>query len=110
MIESTKTIGESIRYYRECGNLSQEKLADFLMTTKQTISRYELGKSYLPAEAIKPLCSAFNITPNDFFGVSDNTYSINIYFNEIYEMVKDLTSEDMRLITGFIKLLKDKKQ
>ena len=99
MIESTKTIGESIRYYRECGNLSQEKLADFLMTTK-----------HLPAEAIKPLCSAFNITPNDFFGVSDNTYSINIYFNEIYEMVKDLTSEDMRLITGFIKLLKDKKQ
>ena len=42
-MDINKYIGNKIREFRTRKNITQEELAEFLNTTPQTISRYEIG-------------------------------------------------------------------
>ncbi|UKI57796.1 MAG: helix-turn-helix domain-containing protein [Clostridium sp.] len=42
-MDINKYIGNKIRNLREQRNLTQEEIAEYLNTTPQTISRYEIG-------------------------------------------------------------------
>lgn len=62
-----KYIGNKIREFREKKNLTQEELAEFLNTTGQTISRYEIGDRKTNHDVLFKLAEYFNVSINDFF-------------------------------------------
>ena len=66
------TIGEKIKYLRKQQNITQEELATFAGTTKQTIHKYETGIiSNIPASKIKAMSDKLHTTPAYLMGWED---------------------------------------
>jgi Predicted transcriptional regulators len=62
-------IGQYIYHYRKLKNMTQEKLAEKIGTTKQTINKYELGIiTNIPLNKIEKLASALDCTISDLLG------------------------------------------
>lgn len=55
-------IGEKIKELRKNKGLSQTVLASKLKTTQDTISLWELGKSYPDIEMVVKICTFFNVS------------------------------------------------
>ena len=66
-MDINKYIGNKIRELRERKNLTQEDLAEYLNTTSQTISRYEIGDRKTNQDILFKLAEFFKISINDFF-------------------------------------------
>lgn len=62
-----KYIGNKIRELREKYNLTQEELAEYLNTTSQTVSRYEIGDRKTNQDILYKLAEYFKVSINDFF-------------------------------------------
>ena len=62
-----KYIGNKIRELREKRNLTQEELAEYLNTTSQTVSRYEIGDRKTNQDILYKLAEYFKVSINDFF-------------------------------------------
>lgn len=62
-----KYIGTNIRKFRELKNLTQDDLAEYLNTTSQTVSRYELGDRKTNLDILFKLAEYFKVSINDFF-------------------------------------------
>lgn len=62
-----KYIGNKIRNLREQRNLTQEEIAEYLNTTPQTISRYEIGDRKTNQDLLFKLAEYFKVSINDFF-------------------------------------------
>lgn len=68
------TIGEKIKYLRKQQNITQEELATFAGTTKQTIHKYETGIiSNIPASKIKAMSDKLHTTPAYLMGWEDDS-------------------------------------
>lgn len=59
------TLGERLFMYRNKVNMSQEKLAEEIGVTRQTISKWETDQSMPDFDKIEPLCEVFKITPDE---------------------------------------------
>lgn len=59
------TLGERLFQYRNSINLSQEKLAEKIGVTRQTISKWETDQSTPDFDKIEPLCKVFGITTDE---------------------------------------------
>lgn len=59
------TLGERLFEYRNSINISQEKLAEKIGVTRQTISKWETDQSTPDFDKIIPLCEAFGITTEE---------------------------------------------
>ena len=66
-MDINKYIGNKIRELREKKNLTQEELAEYLDTTPQTISRYEIGDRKTNQDVLFKLAEYFKISINEFF-------------------------------------------
>lgn len=79
-MDVNKYIGNKIRYFRERKNLTQEEVAEYLNTTPQTISRYEIGDRKTNQDILFKLAEYFKVSINDFFPPLsfDNAKIINI--------------------------------
>lgn len=66
-MDVNKYIGSKIKEFRIKKNIGQEELAEFLHTTPQTISRYELGQRKTGNDILFDLAKYFNVSINDFF-------------------------------------------
>lgn len=64
-------IGETIRNLRKENNLSQTALAKLLATTQDTISLWELGKSYPSILDIIALTKIFNVSADFLLGIKE---------------------------------------
>ncbi len=64
-------IGTKIRELRKSYNMSQTDLANKLNTTQDTISLWELNKSYPDVINVIKLCKLFNISSDYLLGLSD---------------------------------------
>lgn len=60
-----KIVSENIRKYRKLNAMSQEKLAEMLEVTRQSISLWETGECLPSIYNIVSLSELFNVTPND---------------------------------------------
>lgn len=58
------TVGEKIAYYRCKKGYSQEKLADLLNVSRQTIYKWESNKAYPKIEKLKALTEVLSIDYN----------------------------------------------
>ena len=59
------TLGERLFQYRNSINMSQEKLAEKIGVTRQTISKWETDQSTPDFDKIEPLCEVFGITTEE---------------------------------------------
>ena len=59
------TLGERLFQYRNSVNMSQEKLAEKIGVTRQTVSKWETNQSTPDFDKIEPLCEVFGITTEE---------------------------------------------
>ncbi len=78
------TIGEKIKLLRTQNNLTQEELANYANTTKQTIHKYETGIiTNIPAIKIKAISERLHTSPAYLMGWEDKDENIYKYKNVI---------------------------
>lgn len=64
----TVEIGKQIKKFRQEQGVSQQELADHLAISRQTISKWELGKSLPDIENVVRLCDYFDISLDVLIG------------------------------------------
>ncbi len=65
-------IGSKIKQFRKQNNLTQSQLANLMKTTQDTISLWELGKSYPDAVNIVRLAKLFRTSSDYLLGLKNN--------------------------------------
>ncbi|WP_318764969.1 helix-turn-helix domain-containing protein [Lactiplantibacillus carotarum] len=63
-------IGEKIKEQREQRSWSQQVLAEKMLVTRQTISKWELKKSYPDIESLVRLTQIFEVSADELLGLS----------------------------------------
>ncbi len=66
-MDLAKYVGEQIKKFRERRNMTQDDLAEKLGTTRQSISRYEIGERKANQDILFALSDIFGVTVDDFF-------------------------------------------
>ncbi|EOL44581.1 helix-turn-helix domain-containing protein [Enterococcus caccae] len=75
----TVEIGKQIKKFRQEQGISQQELADYLTLSRQTISKWELGKSLPDIENIVRLCDYFNISVDVLIGRKKPSFFENLF-------------------------------
>ena len=65
-------IGEKIKELRRKNDMTQEKLADYLSVTYQTVSKWETGVTSPDISLIVPLARLFKVTTDELFCYNEN--------------------------------------
>ena len=89
MTELEREIGLKLRFIRKKHNHSQEKLADYIEVTPQTISRYENGTRNINIETLWKIAELYQI-PISYFFPKEET-------NKFDEQVKMLETDDIKI-------------
>lgn len=79
------TIGKQVRYFREKSEMTQEKLADEVGVSSDTISKIERGQRSFSLFVCCMLADALKCTPNDLLGYSQ---SHDLLYEELQVLVK----------------------
>lgn len=64
-------IGANIKTFRKTQNITQEKLAEILGVSCQSVSRWELGTCYPDMELLPMLAETFHVSVDTLLGVDD---------------------------------------
>lgn len=62
-----EVMGAQLKKLRKSLKLSQEKFAEKLGMSKDTIYNYEKGKTAIPHDLVKRLCQEFNVSADYFY-------------------------------------------
>lgn len=62
--------------YRQKAGITQQEAADFLGVSRQTVSKWEAGKSAPDGVYLKGICELYHISPNEFFEMGECTNEI----------------------------------
>ena len=68
------TFGEKLKFIRNERNLSQQELADILKTSKQVISRYELGQTTPKITVVANWCKILGVSLNNMLNDLNDVY------------------------------------
>ena len=66
-----KTLGETLKEYREEKRVSQKEMSKQVGITQAAIARYELNRTEPRASDIVKLCRYFQVSPNELLGFED---------------------------------------
>lgn len=95
-------IGKKIAYFRKEKNLTQTDLANILGITKQTIIKYEAGKTSIPVDTLLKISNFFNV-PIEIFFYEDFSNSKEIKNNNTIKIpVIPIAYSDMTNIPSVI--------
>ncbi len=97
------TIAERIRLYRQQKGFSQAELAEKSQINNKSLSRYELGSSIPPADALKNIADALGISSDALL----NDETISIKDKELlhkFEVIQEMTDDDKVIINRFLDL------
>lgn len=102
----SKYIGSNIKRLRESRGMTQDKLADKLNTSRQSISRYEIGERKANQDILFELADIFNVSINDFFPPVGSSNDISAIYNqleqprqkEVYSFAERKLEEQQNLI------------
>lgn len=76
------SLGQRLYDLRKATGLSQEKAAEQLGVTRQTVSKWETDQTTPDFDKIIPICKLYNVTTAELFGEEkENDYSYNIDSN-----------------------------
>lgn len=97
------TIAERIRLYRQQKGFSQAELAEISNVNNKSLSRYELGTSVPPADALKAIADALGVYADAL--LSDDTVTIkDKELLKRFEVIQEMTGEDKNMILKFLDL------
>lgn len=74
-----------IRYWREQREMTQEKLADMLHTTRATINKYETGRHPVTVERLRDIACALRVSTADLLMPKDNPLALDAEAQRIME-------------------------
>lgn len=97
------TISERIRLTRQQKDISQKTLAEMSDVNLKSLSRYELGTSIPPADVIKKLADALQVSTDTL--LSDE--KINIHDKDLlrkFEVIQNMTGETKKTVINLIDL------
>lgn len=98
------TISERIRLARQQKNMSQKVLAETADVNLKSLSRYEIGTSIPPADVIKKIADALQVSTDTL--LSDE--KINIQDKELlkkFEVIQNMTGETKKTVLNLIDLV-----
>jgi transcriptional regulator with XRE-family HTH domain len=97
------TIAERIRLYRQQKGFSQAELAEKSTVNNKSLSRYELGSSIPPADALKNIADALGISSDAL--LSDDVTSIkDVELFKKFEVIQEMNDDDKAMVTRFLDL------
>ena len=106
---------EKLQILRKEKGYSQEKLADLLEVSRQSVSKWESGTTYPEMDKLLSLCKIFNVTlddltndevsKNDFTKEKKNNFSNLVYtiiemFDKSIDMFKNMNGKEKRSCIG----------
>jgi len=111
--------GENLKELRKTKNLTQERLAEFLGVSFQTVSKWERGDTYPDITMLPEIAAFFKISVDDLLGINkaENEEKILRKLNEydnltdldlMWEIIKDLKHEfpsDFRVLLRYMACL-----
>ncbi len=95
--------GENLYNLRKAAKMSQEKLAEKMEVTRQSVSKWENGESYPEMEKIMKLCNIFHCKINDL--VHENMVDIDSLDEDIKMSVVKFKEEKQKKIKGISKAI-----
>lgn len=98
------TISERIRLIRQQKNMSQKTLAENADVNIKSLSRYELGSSIPPADIVKKIADALQVSTDTL--LSDE--KIEIKDKELmkkFEVIQNMTGETKQTVLHFLDLV-----
>ena len=66
---------ERIKWIRECDNIKQKDLADYLGIRQQQYARYEKGVNVMPVTYLKKICEYLDVSADYIIGLTDERKS-----------------------------------
>lgn len=95
--------GENLYNLRKNAKMSQEKLAEKLDVSRQSVSKWENGESYPEMEKIMKLCNIFHCKINDL--VHENMTDIDSLDEDIKMSVVKFREEKQKKVKGISKAI-----
>lgn len=95
--------GDNLYNLRKANKMSQEKLAEKMNVTRQSVSKWENGESYPEMEKIMKLCRIFHCKINDL--VHENMVDIDSLDEDIKMSVVKFKKEKQKKIKGISKAI-----
>ena len=86
--------GENLKNLRKTKNFSQEKLAEKIGVSRQSVSKWECGDAYPEMNNILTLCNIFHCNINDL----------------VHENISDIDSLDEEIKMNIVKFKKENKE
>lgn len=97
------TIAERIRLYRQQKGFSQAELAEKSTVNNKSLSRYELGSSIPPADALKNIADALGVSADTL--LSDDATTIkDVELFKKFEIIQDMNEDDKSIVLRFLDL------
>jgi len=62
---------EKIQWIRDCKNITQKEIADYLGIKQQQYARYEKGVNIMPVTYLPKICTYLNVSSDYILGLSD---------------------------------------
>lgn len=101
-------IGKKLIQIRKINNISANKLAISIGVDPSTINKIEKGTAKPSIDLLIKICEFFSITLSEFFNNGNNSEPVilNPQLKELLDNAKDLTPEQLELLSKFIKSIK----
>jgi len=98
-IENMNHIGQRIRELRRKNDLTQEKMADYLGVTYQSVSKWECGTTYPDLAMIVPIARLLHVTADELLGMDapENDERKAFFDGEYVEFWKKDHEEDLKI-------------
>ena len=93
--------GDNLRNLRKNKNLSQEKLAEMVHVSRQSVSKWEVGEAYPEMNNILELCKIFKCQINDL--VNDSIIDLDSLDEEVMESIAKLKKSEQKKLKGVSK-------
>lgn len=92
-------VNKRFRELRECSNLTQAQLADFLNVDQSYISKFEKGERKISVDILEKVCDLFGCTLKYFEDENEKYIPMSIAFRS-----KNLKTEDLEAISAINKV------
>jgi len=98
------TIAERIRLTRQQKKISQTELAEISGVNKKSLSRYELGTSIPPADALKQIADALGVS-TDYLLSDDSVVIKDKELFKKFEVLQNIDDETKTVVDNFLDLI-----
>ena len=95
--------GDNLRKLRKSKKLSQEELAEKVMVSRQSVSKWETGEAYPEMNNILELCKIFNCNIGDL--VNDNMIDLDSLDEDVKMSVVKFKKEKQKKMKGLSKAI-----